>query len=285
MIILRGMLAFTILALSFSCKYPSPYRPLFELLEPGIYGLEIITDSDRIYEHQTVQAHAMAIQADGRKSELFRDEVVWESLSPGIVSVDGDGAVTGLSAGIGGIRVLYGDMTACDEITVAVKPDYGSVMLSEVLCDPEGSDDGREYIELYNDGDRECEISGLRIIDGNTGSTPFVFPAASVIQAKGRLIIAQSADGFFGLFGADPDYAGLTFALNNSGETVMLVLPDGVVADAVFIRGGSAEYPAPDTWGSGTLPSSQSGYSVQRINSFDSDTFSDWTSGLPSPWK
>jgi hypothetical protein len=285
MVLFRGMLAFATLVLSVSCKYPSPYRPLLELLGPDLYGLEIIMDSDRIYEHETIRAHPMAIQADGRKFELFGDEVTWESLSPGIVSVDGDGAVTGLSAGRGEISVRCRDLTARDEITVVMKPDLSRVMLSEVLCDPEGSDDGREFIELYNDGDRECEVTGLSIIDGNTGSTRFVFPAGSVIQAKARLVIAQSAEGFFDLFGAYPDHAGFTFALNNNGETVMLTLQDGVVVDAVFIRGGSASYPSPATWGSGTLPSSQSGFSVHRINALDTDTFADWAGGPPSPWR
>jgi hypothetical protein len=284
MISFRRMLASAMLVLSVSCKYPSPYRPFFELLEPDFYGLEIIMDSDRMYEHETIRAHPMAIQADGKKFELFGDEVIWESLSPGIVSIDGGGVVTGLSAGRGEISVRCRDMTARSEITVVVKPDLSRVKLSEVLCDPEGSDDGREFIELYNDGDVECEITGLSIIDGNTGSTPFVFPAGSVIQAKARLVIAQSAEGFFDLFGAYPDYAGFTFALNNNGETVMLMLQDGVVVDAVFIRGGSAKYPSPETWGSGTLPSSQSGHSVHRINMLDTDTFLDWAVGPPSPW-
>jgi len=283
--IFRKILEITALALAFSCKYPEPYRPLLELLDPGIYGLEIILDSGHIHENDTVRAHAMAILPNGKKAEVYGEEVAWESLSPGIASVDKDGKVTGLSVGTGEIRVFYRDLAACSEIIVARKPDYSRIMISEVLYDPAESDDGREFIELYNDGDHECDIGGLLIVDGNSSSAPFVFSSGSRISAKGRLILAQSAEGFGDQFGASPDYTGFKFALNNSGEAVIITRPDGTVIDALFIKGGSEEYPSPETWGSGALPSAQSGNSVQRINFPDTDTFLDWTSGLPSPWE
>jgi len=73
--------------------------------------------------------------------------------------------------------------------------------------------------------------------------------------------------------------------LNNSGESVFFVKKDGSLVDAVFIKGGSTEYPAPASWGSATQPSAQSGNSVYRINPIDTDSYADWASGPPSPWR
>ena len=125
----------------------------------------------------------------------------------------------------------------------------------------------------------------MQIMDGSPGSTPFVFPAGSCIGAKSYVVIAQSHDGFFNLFGLQPDYSGFTFALNNNGETVLFIKQDGTPVDVVYIKGGSTEYPAPGSWGSATLPSAQTGNSVYRIHGNDTDSFSDWASGPPSPWR
>jgi hypothetical protein len=65
----------------------------------------------------------------------------------------------------------------------------------------------------------------------------------------------------------------------------LFIKQDGTPVDAVYIKGGSTEYPTPGSWGSATLPSAQTGNSVYRIHGNDTDSFSDWASGPPSPWR
>jgi len=282
---LRDALTVAVLALIFSCKYPDKYNPLLEPRGPDICGLEIILPVSRIYENETTLAQAMAILSSGKKTPLAAGEVVWDSLNTDVALVDADGTVRGLSTGTGEIRIRMGDLTAEHEIVVERLIDYSRIKLSEVFYDPAGSDDGREFIEIYNDNEYGCDISGMQITDGSPASTPFVFPAGSSINAKSYAVVAQSKDGFFNLFGQQPDYSGFTFALNNNGETIWFIKQDGSPVDAVYIKGGSLEYPAPESWGSVTFPSAQTGNSVQRIIGSNTDSFSDWASGPPSPWR
>jgi len=280
----RGVLATAALALLFSCKYPERYNPLLEPRGPDIYGLEIFLPVNRICENETTQAQAMAVLASGKKEPLAAEEVIWDSLNADIASVDADGTVRGLRTGTARIRIRMDSLTAEYEIIVERLVDYSRIMLTEVFYDPAGSDDGREFIEIYNDNEYGFDISGMQIIDGSPSSAPFTFPEGSHIDAKSYVVVAQSQDGFFSLFGRQPDYSGFAFALNNSGETVFFTKKDGSHVDAVFIKGGSAEYPAPASWGSAMLPSAQSGNSVYRINAIDTDSYADWASGPPSPW-
>jgi hypothetical protein len=281
-----SILAAAALAITFSCRFPEKYYPLPGERGPDIYGLEIILPAGRLFENESVRAQAMAILSSGKKMTLDAGEVSWDSMNSDIVSVDAKGTVIGVSPGSGEIRIRMGEgtLSACREITVERSVDYRRLMISEVLCDPAGTDEGREFIEIYNDNEYGFDIGGMQIVDGSLKSAPFVFPAGSFIDAKSHAVIAQTEDGFFSLFGLWPDYSGFSFSLNNTGETVLLMKQDGTPVDEVFIKGGTPELPAPESWGSGSLPSAASGNSVNRINFDDTDTFSDWETAPPSPW-
>ncbi len=283
--LLHMILVASCFALVLSCRYPDKYVPIPALQGPEIYGLEILLPADKIAAGETMAAQAMAILSNGRKMTLQAEEVYWESLNSEVVLVDSQGVVTGVGAGNAEILIRMGEggLTAVCPISVERAVDYGRLLISEVLCDPAGTDEGREYIEIYNDNEYDCDVSGMQIVDGNSKSTAFVFPEGSLLGAKNYAVIAQTEAGFLSLFEFKPDYSGFGFSLNNTGETVLLLKRDGAVVDMVYIKGGSSEMPAPELWGSDTLPSAASGDSVSRVNSNDTDTCADWESGPPSP--
>ena len=142
--------------------------------------------------------------------------------------------------------------------------DYGRILIGEVFYDAAGSDEGKEFIELYNGNEYPCDLSGMLVVDGSASSSPFAIPGGSMVPAGGRVVIASSREGFYALFGAYPDHAGLSFALNNSGETVRLMKKDGSPVDTVFIAGGTADFPAPAGWCAAGAPAAASGESVHR---------------------
>ncbi|OHD65624.1 MAG: hypothetical protein A2176_13335 [Spirochaetes bacterium RBG_13_51_14] len=264
-----------------SCKYPEAYVPLMKNREPKVFGMEIILPVHTIHEQETVRAEAYVILADGKKHAVT--EVLWESLDAEIVSVDQTGAVTGRSPGRGRIRATLDVKAAVAELDVERHIDYNRIMISEVFYDATGSDDGKEFIELYNDNDYPCDVSGMQVKDGAIGSKPFVFPEGSSINPRSYVVVASSSDRFFELFGAEPDYGYFSFTLNNSGETVFFMKNDGTVIDVVFIMGGADDFPSDETWGSAGLPAAPAGDSVERINTDDTGTWHDWASGAPSP--
>lgn len=264
-----------------SCKYPEKFNPLIQPMGPELRGIEIILSAATMFEQETAQATALVILANGKKRPA--ENVAWESLDAQILAIDQSGMITGLMPGTSGICARLYDMYATSAIEVRPKIDYSGIMISEVFYDPEGSDDGMEFIEIYNDNEYPCDISGMMTVDGSAASKPFVFPADSLINAKTCIVIAQSRDGFYSLFGSYPDFSDLPFTLNNSGETVVLTKSDGTIIDAVFIKGGTEDFRPYASWGSNSLPAAPTGSSVYRVNAQNTGTYIDWTAGAPSP--
>jgi hypothetical protein len=101
-------------------------------------------------------------------------------------------------------------------------PGELDIKINEILPDPEGTDDGFEFIELYNNSEDEISIEGWAIATG-TSSWPsdpgYRFPAGAAIEAGGFVVVAgPEVDGAD--FYTDEDEK---FSLGN-GSTA----PDGV---------------------------------------------------------
>jgi len=251
-----------IFAILVSCALPDEYNPLLEPRSMPVLGLEVIMPAARIIEAEAVRAEAWLILSDGTKSPA--DGTVWESLTADVLSVDGDGLVSGRAPGHGTIRALHGGLSATGELEVERRVDYGRILIGEVFYDAAGSDEGKEFIELYNGNEYPCDLSGMVVVDGSASSSTFTLPAGTALPAGGRVVIASSREGFFALFGAHPDLAGFSFSLNNGGETVRLMKKDGSPVDTVYIAGGTADFPAPAGWCVTALPAAASGESLHR---------------------
>ncbi|MBE2233339.1 MAG: lamin tail domain-containing protein, partial [Anaerolinea sp.] len=119
--------------------------------------------------------------------------------------------------------------TATPTATPGVYPD--GISLNEYMPDPASdwngdgaADQDDEYIELYNASDMAVDLSGWRLDDVDDGlraspdgSPPYILPAGASIPAGGFLLVFRSASGI---------------ALNNDGDSVRLLRPDGVVVEA-----------------------------------------------------
>jgi hypothetical protein len=266
-----------IVIMFFSCGFPDTYQG--EVVGDEITGLEIYLPQRRLTVGDTVEARVLWIYSTGEKLFAVESEVNWR-VEGEAIAVEGRGIVSACAPGEGILIATLGNYSAT-EVVIVVKPvDYSQLLLCEVFYDDIGSDDA-EFIEIYNGSDEECDLSGVMLVDGNEKSTPFIFPEKSTISVQSRAIIAKSSDSFLNRFGVPPDYAGFSFSLNNTGETVFLKVNEMII-DAVYIEGGSSGFPADLTWGSDTLPVASEGNAVHRIAG-DTDTFADWMSGEPSP--
>ena len=67
------------------------------------------------------------------------------------------------------------------------------IKINEILPDPEGTDDGFEFIELFNTSDDDVSIEGWSIATG-TSSWPsdpgYRFPAGASVPAGGFVVVA-----------------------------------------------------------------------------------------------
>ena len=100
---------------------------------------------------------------------------------------------------------------------------YASVFFSEIMYDLSGSDDGREWVEVHNDGSGSVDISAYKFYEGNTNHSLPAYQGNGTITPGGYAIIADDPVKFLS------DNSGFTgtildssFSLSNSGETLTL---------------------------------------------------------------
>jgi hypothetical protein len=275
---------FSIFILIFlQCGYPEEYLHISGNREPEIYGIEVSLEKEKITEGETTAAHLRIIFPDGEKEEADKERIEWISEKNEIASVDESGIITGQGKGFSSISAFYDRFSSSILIEVEEYIDCSRIVISEVFYDAPGSDTGVEFVEIQNRNENRCDLSGFSIIDGYSGSSIFFFPEKSFVMPGGFMLVVQDPEQFTQLFGIEPGVEGLNFSLNNSGETLTLAAPDMSIVDRVYIEGGYGSGLLPELWGDTTLPSASEGESVQRRATPDTDTYSDWFSGLPTP--
>ncbi|MCU0679497.1 MAG: lamin tail domain-containing protein [Planctomycetes bacterium] len=109
-----------------------------------------------------------------------------------------------------------------EEISASERPGYDysdDIIISEIMPDPAGSDEEGEFIELYNRGFKEVDLTGWKLGDESTKNFEFrilnlEFRNKNIIKAGGYKVFYRSET---------------KLALNNSGDSVKLYPP---LADA-----------------------------------------------------
>ena len=152
---------------------------------------------------------------------------------------------------------------------------YSPLLISELLYDTPGTDSAEEWVELYNVTGAALDLTAYKVTDAATpgSSSEGAQSLPSGTLASGDVAVcAWDGDGFFNLYGFEPDYAvtpgstsalatashpewdGGSLALSNSGDELLLLDPFDTVVDAVVWEGGSV----PGTVGTLTASTSES---------------------------
>lgn len=69
----------------------------------------------------------------------------------------------------------------------------GEVSFSEILFDPQGTDTGLEWIEIYNAGDTPADLTGWQLYPDGIGY--FLFPAGFALAAKSFVVVHLRVSG------------------------------------------------------------------------------------------
>lgn len=115
-------------------------------------------------------------------------------------------------------------------------PEHPSVVVNEVASRNQSAisanqNDTPDWIELYNQSDQELNLAGYYLSDKTEEPRLFRIPNGTTIAAHGvRLFWSGEADN---------DETTFDFALNGSGDLVLLSSPSGRVLDSV--RFGASE--------------------------------------------
>jgi hypothetical protein len=112
----------------------------------------------------------------------------------------------------------------------------GDIKINEIMYNPsteQGSDADMEWIELYNNDTKEVNISGWTIDDNPISD--------NVMQPGDYIVLARNKTAFEAYYGAlSCSVIDVTFALANSGDTIVLRNSAGAEIDSVTYQ---------DSWG------------------------------------
>ncbi|MEK7502853.1 MAG: lamin tail domain-containing protein [Patescibacteria group bacterium] len=101
-------------------------------------------------------------------------------------------------------------------------PAYASIVISEIMYDVEGSDTGREWVEIQNIG-ADADLTGWKLFESGVNHGLVLAKGNILLPQNGFAIIADNIDKFLLDW---PDFSGTifdsSFSLSNSGETVIL---------------------------------------------------------------
>jgi hypothetical protein len=137
----------------------------------------------------------------------------------------------------------------------------GDVVINEIAWGGNAANSADEWIELHNTTDQPIDLTdwSLVTLDG----TPAI-SLTGVIQPVGFFLLERTDDNTVSDIPADLIYTG---ALDNGGEEVRLLAPDGGLIDTANLGGG----PWPAGGGSPDY------YSMERIDPLAPDTPDNWT--------
>ncbi|HVT75280.1 MAG TPA: lamin tail domain-containing protein [Candidatus Paceibacterota bacterium] len=106
--------------------------------------------------------------------------------------------------------------------------------ITEIMYDAPGTDSGREWVEVQNNGLEAFDLSSWKFFEGGVNHKITAI-TDSILTAGGFAIIADNTDKFKA---DNPGFSGLlfdsAFSLSNEGETLSLVDEAGNQADSIL---------------------------------------------------
>lgn len=108
-------------------------------------------------------------------------------------------------------------------VPAAVRAAEPAIAISEVGWAGSSASTADEWLELYNPGDGDVDLSGWTIEGAATGGAALILPAGSVISASGTFLIANyKEDDSRSTLAAVPDWVTTAVALSNSSFHMVL---------------------------------------------------------------
>jgi len=80
-----------------------------------------------------------------------------------------------------------------------------AIMISEIMFDLEGTDENREWIEIYNNEDKAVDLTGWKLYEAETNHRLTLKQGSAVIESKEYAIISDNSEQFIE---DNPDFSG-----------------------------------------------------------------------------
>ena len=111
-------------------------------------------------------------------------------------------------------------------LMLTAKAALGAVYINEVLADPEGTDSGNEWVELYSDSDEEVNLTGWYINDSDSEGD-FL---SGILNEEDQYIVISDVG----------------FSLINNEETLELYNKEGELQDTLTYPDATAVFHSVD---------------------------------------
>jgi len=125
---------------------------------------------------------------------------------------------------------------------------YLGLRITQVAYDTAGDEFFEEFIELFNQNEQPLSLAGWSLEDN---FATFAFPDNAMVPPRSYFSIAKDAAAFSNLHGGLPDLDRMNLFLDNGGDLVKLIDPDGNISDVVawqwFVPGWSLYTPHGDS--------------------------------------
>ena len=209
----------------------------------------------------------LAFQSMDAEGNMVETEMLDNPISPFTITV-----TCGLTYQVSIVLYNNDESTAANNTVIFYAPtcvdcpDVGSVIITEILNNADGNDDGKEWFEIYNTSDSAIDLQDWSVTD--EGSNAFTISESLVIEAGGFLVLGEETDPVLNSE-AEVDYAWGTntnFTLGNGDDEVILSC-GGVVIDMVAYDNGDT-FPDPNSFSMALSP--------DAYNSVDNDLGENW---------
>ena len=114
----------------------------------------------------------------------------------------------------------------------SVQADVEHLLISEVLYDPDGVDQGGEWVELFNPFSYSVDLADWYLRDNYRS-----FALSGSIEPLEHYLISQDSDIFTNKYGFAPGVSGMNLSLANSGDFIKLIYLETEI-DTVGYEGG-----------------------------------------------
>ncbi len=170
----------------------------------------------------------------------------------------------------------YGTTTSSVEVVVVAEADPVSTMLiSEFVFNPAGTEPGNEWVELYNGSTGPIDLMHWTLADAS--SSDLIATSSKVIPAGGYVVITSSTTLAQTLIAGGVDAIAATSSigqngLSNTGDALFLRDPAGTLVDAVSYGTNTMAF-SPAL----SIAGMAEGASYARVPvTVDTDTAADW---------
>lgn len=132
-------------------------------------------------------------------------------------------------------------------LLVAPLTVWGDVYINEIMYDLDGTDSGREWVEVYNSGTEDIDLSLFRLFENGVNHKISIYDPTesgktSILSGGEYGIVADKPEKFLN----DHNYSGLlfdsVFSLSNVGEVIALVDDtDNIIHSVAYSPGWGAK--------------------------------------------